>query len=265
MNFRVCAAMLCSLMILTACSDPEEQAGKHHQSKGSELVKTIANHVNPTVRLDKRLVLVQVAGLDHKKMSMSALTAKYFEPHLIDLRTGQEVNNAPLLAHYDLEKILADPTQSVTLNEADDPAGIRQRENTGLAYLVKNDAGQYSKIVLPIRGMSRFSIVFGYLALDIHTLKIAGLGFYQHAETPGLGATITEKPQWAHSFVGKQVFSHDEPDFQVVIKHRRPTDDHSVDGISGASYTSRGVRNAINYWCGDKAYGPFIHKVAANK
>ena len=33
---------------------------------------------------------------------------------------------------------------------------------------------------------------------------------------------------------------------------------HQVDGLSGATLTSKGVENLIAYWLGDEGYGPLL-------
>ena len=33
---------------------------------------------------------------------------------------------------------------------------------------------------------------------------------------------------------------------------------HQVDGLSGATLTSRGVSNLVNYWLGDHGFGPYL-------
>ena len=34
--------------------------------------------------------------------------------------------------------------------------------------------------------------------------------------------------------------------------------DYQIDGLSGATLTTRGVDNLIQYWLGDDAYGPIL-------
>ena len=33
---------------------------------------------------------------------------------------------------------------------------------------------------------------------------------------------------------------------------------HQVDALSGATMTSRGVENLVNFWVGDLGYGPYL-------
>ena len=35
-------------------------------------------------------------------------------------------------------------------------------------------------------------------------------------------------------------------------------DEYQVDGLTGATLTSNGVSNMINYWLGNEAYGPAL-------
>jgi Na+-transporting NADH:ubiquinone oxidoreductase subunit C len=34
-----------------------------------------------------------------------------------------------------------------------------------------------------------------------------------------------------------------------------------VDALSGATLTSRGVEQLVNYWMGDRGYAPFLQKL----
>jgi len=34
--------------------------------------------------------------------------------------------------------------------------------------------------------------------------------------------------------------------------------DGKIDGLSGATLTSNGVENLLNFWLSDKGYGPYI-------
>jgi Na+-transporting NADH:ubiquinone oxidoreductase subunit C len=37
-----------------------------------------------------------------------------------------------------------------------------------------------------------------------------------------------------------------------------PEAKHKVDGLSGATLTSRGVTNLVHYWLGNEGFGPFL-------
>ncbi len=64
--------------------------------------------------------------------------------------------------------------------------------------------GTVEAYVIPIEGNGLWDIIKGYLALgtDLNTVK--GVSFYEHKETPGLGARITE--DWfKDNFKGKKI------------------------------------------------------------
>ena len=41
----------------------------------------------------------------------------------------------------------------------------------------------------------------------------------------------------------------------------RPETQYQVDGLSGATITSRGVRDMLRYWLGAEAFGPYLAKL----
>jgi Na+-transporting NADH:ubiquinone oxidoreductase subunit C len=246
---RACV-VVAGAVILSGCFGSDQPGGA-----------SLSQNQHEVTRLDKRLVLLKAAGLTQKKISVVKLMQRYVEPRLVDLNSGQFIDDAERLANYDAGQARNDPERSVALPEASDYAGLQRRENIAKVFLIKDEQANYQQVVLPVRAMGKFSMLYGYLALNPDDLTISGLAFYQHAETPGLGGKITDEPEWAQQFVGKQIFQNGQPDFQVVMNHRQTLDEHSVDGISGATYTSDGVQNALNFWCGERGFGPFLHNL----
>ena len=98
--------------------------------------------------------------------------------------------------------------------------------------------------------------MFGYISIENDFNTVAGLEFYEHKETPGLGAEV-DNPKWKALWPGKQLYKDDEVVLEV-IKGKVPEDDsnlaYKVDGLSGATITSRGVSNMIKYWFSDSGY-----------
>lgn len=116
------------------------------------------------------------------------------------------------------------------------------------------------RFVLPLKGPGLWSMMHGYLALESDASTVAGIVFYDHAETPGLGAEI-ESPRWQQRWIGRKVFDGEGNLRLRVIKGRAgtPADDpHQVDGISGATITARGVSDALATWLGAKGFGPYL-------
>ena len=76
---------------------------------------------------------------------------------------------------------------------------------------------------------------------------VAGITFYEHGETPGLGAEC-EKAWFQTNFIGKKISDKDGEFVSIgIAKSAVPADTPSeqkrrmVDGISGATLTTDGV------------------------
>ncbi len=65
------------------------------------------------------------------------------------------------------------------------------------------------KIILPVRGYGLWSTLYGFIALEADANTVAGLGFYEHGETPGLGGEV-DNPRWKAQWPGKQVYRDGE-------------------------------------------------------
>ena len=51
-----------------------------------------------------------------------------------------------------------------------------------------------------------------------------------------------------------------QPQLRVV---KSPEAGHDVDALTGATITSNGVSNMIEFWLGADGYGPFLKKMVA--
>lgn len=108
----------------------------------------------------------------------------------------------------------------------------------------EDGADQPSKYAFPISGKGLWSMLYGYLSLESDLKTIAGVTFYKHGETPGLGAEI-EKDWFQSQFAGKQLYVNGEPTDFVVAKPGTAQGESAVDGISGATLTGKGVQVLI--------------------
>ncbi len=105
--------------------------------------------------------------------------------------------------------------------------------------------------VVPIQGNGLWNIIKGYIALDLDLNTVKGISFYEHAETPGLGARITE--DWfKENYIGKHILDPQGQLVSITIAKGRVEDsipenkrDHWVDGISGATLTCKGVNQFL--------------------
>ena len=110
----------------------------------------------------------------------------------VDLRTGEYVDDIDVKS-YDPIRAASDTAISVALTPQEDIATLPPRECVS-GYLKATPSG-IDKIVMPVRGYGLWGTLYGYLALDGDVNTIAGLGFYQHKETPGLGGEV-DNSKW---------------------------------------------------------------------
>jgi Na+-transporting NADH:ubiquinone oxidoreductase subunit C len=184
------------------------------------------------------------------------------EIRIVNLETGEYTDQFDPAA-YDLRKAARDPALSEPIPPDLDIANIKRKAKYAPVYLVKED-GKIKIIILPVHGYGLWSTMYGFLALESDTKTIHGLKFYEHAETPGLGGEITN-PKWLAKWDGKVVYDEQwQPDIQVIkgtVDPNKPGAEHEVDGIAGATLTSRGVMHLMQYWLSDQGYGPFLARL----
>lgn len=177
---------------------------------------------------------------------------------VVDMKSGAQ-NEKLDPKTYDQRFAAGDPTQSEAA--PDNPAKVARVPHNGLVYHVM-DGDKVSSIVLPVKGMGLWSTMYAYLALDADTTTIRGIAFYEQAETPGLGGEV-ENPKWTAKWVGRKAFNESfEPVFALVKGSAGPLseDPNHVDGMTGATLTSNGVTNLVQFWLSDKGYGPYLKK-----
>ena len=161
---------------------------------------------------------------------------------------------------YDQRKASNDPKQNIQLKKENDIAGIKRRAKYTSVYLVK-DGENIKSIILPVHGYGLWSTLYGFIALKGDMDTIVGLGFYSHAETPGLGGEV-DNPKWKALWEGKELYDDQGNVAITVVKGSAEAgNSHQVDGLSGATLTSRGVKNLVRFWVGDKAFGSLLTKL----
>ncbi len=225
-------------------------------------------------RLDKKKNVLIAADVisEGQVVSQQEIDKKFTEnirPVLIDLKTGKRVDASIVNPDtYDQRAAAADPKQSEPIAPTADLAGIKRREKYAFVYEVVASDGKLQQLVLPINGKGLWSTLYGFLALDADGSTVRGITFYEHGETAGLGAEV-DNPKWKAIWPGKQVFDETGKIRLEVIKGSVPPSSpnvqYEVDGISGATITSKGVSNLIHYWLGPDAFGPFLDLLQQRK
>jgi len=210
--------------------------------------------------LDKKKNILAAAGLLTDGADINALFNK-IEIKYVDIATGEFVS-AP--EGFDQRKAAKDPDKNIVLNRKDDIASIKRQSKIAEIYIAKDDRGQVEKIILPVHGYGLWSTLYGFLALETDVNTVIGLGFYEHSETPGLGGEV-DNPKWKALWPGKKVFDKDGlPAIKLVkgnVDKSRPGAEFQVDSLSGATITSRGVQNLLQFWLGENGFGPFLAKL----
>lgn len=216
-------------------------------------------------QIDFNRNILQAAGIYEEGTSVSE-QFKQVETKVIDLRTGKFTDDvAP--DTYEQREAAKDPKMSEALTKAEDIAGIKRREFYAEVYLV-SDGDSLSKLILPIRGYGLWSTLYGFIALDSDLKTVVGIGYYEHGETPGLGGEV-DNPAWKSLWPGKKLYDESGDLALNVIKGQvsagTPNAEHTVDGLSGATLTTNGVDNMIQYWLGEQGYAGFLENLKAGE
>lgn len=209
--------------------------------------------------LDFKRNVLSIAGILKKDQSIEE-QFKQVEVKIVDLDTGRFTDAIADIEKFDQNASAKKPDLSSKLSAEEDIAKIIRREKYAKVFLV-NDANGLSKVILPVRGYGLWSTMSGFVALDKDFNTVLGFGFYSHAETPGLGGEV-DNPKWKEIWIGKKIYSA-TGDVKIDVIKGHVDDatadaEYKVDGLSGATLTSNGVRNLIKFWMGDKGYKTFL-------
>lgn len=185
-----------------------------------------------------------------------------FTPRIVDLEAGRFLSEQELTdlgidpETYDQRIAANDPRLSKPLSNSEDIASIQRRVNYATVYIIEDESGGIDTIVLPISGYGLWGTMHAFLALQGDTNTVIGIGFYDQQETPGLGGEVTN-PRWRSLWEDKKIYDEQGNVALSVIKGQG-TGPHQIDGLSGASLTSRGVDNLLEYWLGESGFGPLL-------
>lgn len=230
---------------------------------------SLADRQAENAALDKMKNVLMVSGLAKQGEKLSAEQARgLFEqaikPVAVELATGK-ITGAIDPAEYDQRAAAADP--KLSRPAPPNPAKVKRLPKYAVIYEVVDKSGQPTMLVLPVEGYGLWSTLYGFLALDVDLDTIRGLSYYEQGETAGLGGEV-DNPRWKALWPGRKVFDKSGQVAIAVIKgHAGPpdTDPYHVDGLSGATLTSRGVTNMLHFWLSDAGFGPFLKNYGASR
>ncbi len=210
--------------------------------------------------VDRKSKVLAAAGLlPEGKVSAQEITelyAKSVVPKVYNLKTGKVAEGVDPTT-FDAQAAMKDPATSSAAPA--NAAKVARLPNNSIVYEIQKDKKTVS-LVLPVEGKGLWSTLYGFLALTKDTIGIKGLIFYQHGETPGLGGEV-DNPKWQGLWKGRKAFdSSFTPKIQVVKGKAGSVEaaPYDVDGLSGATITSRGVTDLLQFWLGDNGFGPTL-------
>lgn len=223
------------------------------------------------IERDRQTNILAAAGLLQEGVSVEE-QFESVQTRVVDLRTGTFSDHVDPDTYDNLRAAKSTGELSSSFEElgTDDIAQIGRRENYSVVYLIYDDNDNLDKVILPVRGYGLWSTMQGFLALEEDMTTVAGIGFFAHGETPGLGGEI-DNPNWKQKWEGKQVFESGELSTLSlnVIKGSvgpdTPDAEHKVDGLAGATLTSKGVDNLVNFWLGEYGFQEFLNNLKAGR
>jgi Na+-transporting NADH:ubiquinone oxidoreductase subunit C len=232
---------------------------------------------------DEKVNILEVAELYQKGMDVDAVF-KDIETRIVDLATGDYVDNVDAKT-YDQWKAAKDPAQSEAIPADKDIASIKRKPKYAKVYLVKQE-GKLKTVILPVSGYGLWSTMFGFLALEADGQTVTGMNLYDQAETPGLGGEVVN-PKWKALWKGKKVYNFSGKEVhesnltekgQTIeigevalglvkgsVDPSRAGSEYQVDALAGATLTSRGVSNLVQYWMGKEGYGIYLAKLRSGR
>ena len=112
--------------------------------------------------------------------------------------------------------------------------------------------------ILPLYGNGLWDKIWGFVAVESDLNTIKGVSFAHRGETPGLGARIADSDIQSR-FAGKKIYDSSGELVSVDMAKGEhgggqssidyyANDPHTVDGMSGATITAKGVNQMLaNY------------------
>ena len=197
------------------------------------------------IDVDKKKNVLKSIGLDVSALEPKNILSEY-NARILEIITDRDGNNVKSIKFSDL--LLSENKRT----------GESIFTYEGNNYLPVFKSSSPEATIIPISGKGLWSTLFGYFAIDDDFNTVRGITFYQHSETPGLGGEV-DKAWFQANFAGKKIKDNSGNLVSIeVVKGKSGDNIHGVDGISGATITSRGVTDFLLRDL--KRYLPFFNK-----
>jgi Na+-transporting NADH:ubiquinone oxidoreductase subunit C len=229
------------------------------------LVSAIAVSLRPIHRAN--IQAERIAQLELVLAALSdigqAQTIDSLEARIVALESGS-FDDSIDAATFDAERAAGRPASSAAIPAELDLAGLKRRALHAQVYLVRGADKRIELIILPVSGRGYQSTLRAWLVLDGNGRTVRALKFYQHGETPGVGARI-EDPEWERQWRDLPAYDDDGVLRIGVNTHAgsgySDAAAYQVDGISGATRTALGVDGMLRFWLGEFGFEPFLRRL----
>ncbi|MCL5424461.1 MAG: Na(+)-translocating NADH-quinone reductase subunit C [Gammaproteobacteria bacterium] len=228
----------------------------------SVIVSTAAVALRPMQQLnqelDRKTNILNVARLYEPGMDVEEAFREQIIARVVELDSGDYTDEFDPDT-FDGFEASRDPATGRTLSGGRDIAGLSRVENYATVYLV-GDEDSPEQIVVPIRGQGLWGLMRGFLAVEGDGNTIVSITYYEHSETPGLGAEVNN-PRWQAQWEGKEIYD-EEGNLTPAIHLTKggASGEHEVDALSGATLTSNGVTNMLQFWLSEEGFGTYLAK-----
>jgi len=223
----VYAAVMTVIVAISLAFITESLKEKQHANELAEMQSKILGAVNIT------------------KESVGNLTA-YFNENVKGMVLDNDGNEIP-----DVNPLTVD-LQKENRRKRDDPT-------RKLPLYIHTGTDGSQQYIVPLWGSGLWDYINGFVAIESDFNTVYGTAFDHKAETPGLGAEITDNPAFSKQFIGRTLWKGDEFVSIEVRKGVITNPEHQVQGVSGATMTSNGVTNMLLSDIGD--YLPYFEKL----
>lgn len=228
---------------------------------GSAVALRDRQEANRLLERQRNVLVASGLATDDESLASEEVAARFapIRQIVVDLQTGDEV---PDIDASTFDQRAATIDTSTSRAAPDNLAGLRRLPNHALVYELRGADGRLDQVVLPVSGLGLWSTLYGFVALDADIETVRGLTFYEHLETPGLGGEV-DNPRWKALWPGRKAFDGEDVRLEVVKgRAGSVTDDpYRVDGLAGATITSRGVTNLFRFWLGSEGFGPYLDRL----
>ncbi len=220
-------------------------------------------------KLDQQINILDATGLAVGEYGLQAkqLDAEqvaelntWISSALIDLNTGEETD-ALDIDQYNMLEVADSKEFGVDIVEPEFDLGEQRRPTVMKVYFVTRPGStEPQQVVLPVYGKGLWGSLYGYLAVKSDLKTVQGLTFYR-TKRLRLGGEV-DNPLWKKQWEGRKLFDNEGKPASMVFKGPAPSDNpYAVDGLSGATITSRGVTALLRYWTSDDGYGKYLEKL----